>query len=61
MAVDGISKWTMTLFAESGRESREYATSLILSVANQQADAERDGRTRLARPNFQARTGTGNN
>ena len=27
---------------------------------NEQADARRDGRTRLARPNFQARTGTGN-
>ena len=26
-----------------------------------QADAGRDGRTRLARPNSQARTGTGNN
>ena len=27
-----------------------------LSVENEQADAERDGRTRLARPNSQART-----
>ena len=26
---------------------------------DEQADAGRDGRTRLARPNFQARTGTG--
>ena len=29
------------------------------SVENEQADAGRDGRTRLARPNSQARTGTG--
>ena len=29
------------------------------SVENEQADAGRDGRTRLARPNSQAQTGTG--
>ena len=29
------------------------------SVENEQADAERDGQTRLARPNSQARTGAG--
>ena len=33
-------------------------TRLSLSVENEQADAERDGRTCLARPNSQARTGT---
>ena len=30
-----------------------------LSVENEQAGARRDGRTRLVRPNSQARTGTG--
>ena len=30
-----------------------------LSVENEQADAGRESRTRLARPNSQARTGTG--
>ena len=34
-------------------------TRFSLSVENEQADAGRDGRTRLARPNSQARTGTG--
>ena len=29
-------------------------------MENEQADAGRDGRTRLARPNYQALTGTGN-
>ena len=36
-------------------------TRFSLSVENEQADAGRDGRTRLAKPNSQARTGiTGN-
>ena len=34
-------------------------TRFSLSVENEQAGAERDDRTRLARPNSQARTGTG--
>ena len=36
-------------------------TRLRLSVENEQADAGRDGRTCLARPDSQARTGTGKN
>ena len=35
------------------------STRFSLSMENAQADAGRDGWTRLARPNFQARTGTG--
>ena len=31
----------------------------VLSVENERTDAGRDGRTRLARSNSQARTGTG--
>ena len=34
------------------------STRFSLSVENEQAGAGRDGRTRLARPNYQARTGT---
>ena len=45
MAVDGISKWTPSQKAGG-----------ISWVSG--ADAGRDGRTRFARPNFQARTGT---
>ena len=33
------------------------STIFSLSMENKQADAGRDGRTRLARPNSQARTG----
>ena len=35
-----------------------YITFFSLSLENEQADAGPDGRTRLARPNSQARTGT---
>ena len=35
-------------------EFREYNTRFSLSLGNEQADAGRDGRTRLARPNSQA-------
>ena len=35
-----------------------YITMFRLSLENEQADAGPDGRTRLARPNSQARTGT---
>ena len=35
--------------------------SVSLSVENERTDAGWDGRTRLARPNFQARTGTEKN
>ena len=34
------------------------STIFSLSLENEQADAGPDGRTRLARPNSQARTGT---
>ena len=45
---------------EKREESRELSTIFSLSVENEHADAGRDGRTRLTRPNSQARTGTGN-
>ena len=54
MAVDGKRK--------SPRKARlisRVSTRFSLSVENEQADPGRDGRTRLARPNSQARTGTG--
>ena len=38
---------------------RTELTIALLSVEDEQADAGRDGRIRLARPNSQARTGTG--
>ena len=48
----------MDAVAESGKNSVSK-TRFSLSVENLWADAGRDGRTRLARPNSQARTGTG--
>ena len=39
--------------------SSSKAPDRLLSVENEQADAGRGGQTRLARPNSQARTGTG--
>ena len=44
------------------RKSRgipRVSTRFSLSMENEQADAGQDGRTRLARPNSQARTGAG--
>ena len=46
--------------AEIGRNPVSKHHRFSLSVENEQNDAERDGRTRLARPNSQARTGQGN-
>ena len=47
----------MDTVAGSGRNP--VSKRQILSVENEQAGAGRDGRTWLARPNSQARTGTG--
>ena len=56
MAVDGVNKWMSV--AESGRNP-SLTTKFSLSVENDdQADAGWNGRTCLARPNSQARTGT---
>ena len=38
-----------------------FICTVSVGVKNVQADTERDGRTCLARPNSQARTGTGTN
>ena len=57
MAYVDISKWTPP--RKSGRipwVSTGFRQSV---VENEQADAGRDGRIRLARPNYYARTGTG--
>ena len=48
----------MDAAGESGGIPR-VSTRFSLSVENEQADAGRDSRTRLARPNSRARTGTG--
>ena len=44
-------------FSLSMEKNKHHRFSL--SMENEQADAGREGRTRLARPNSQARTGTG--
>ena len=55
MSVDGMNKWTPW---QKAGGTPGVSTRFNLSVENEQADAGRDGRTRLARPNSQARTGT---
>ena len=49
----------MDAAVESGRNpvSKHQPIRFSLSVKNERADGERDGRTRLAAPNSQARTG----
>ena len=59
MAYRGLNKWTMTPTRKAGEIPR-VITRVSLSMENVQADAGRDGQTRLARPNSQARTGTRN-
>ena len=55
MATDNIF---VDAIAESGRNPvSEYQISL--SIDEKRADTERDGQTRLARPNYQARTERG--
>ena len=54
----GLSKWTPPKKATGISRVR---IRLSLSAENEQADAGRDCRTCLARPNSQARTGTGKN
>ena len=57
MAYGGLNKY-MDTAAEIGRNPvRKH--QIQPEMENEQADAGRDGRTRLARPNSQARTGTG--
>ena len=57
MAYGGLNKY-MDAAAEI-RRNPKVSTRFSLSMENEQADAGRDGQTRLARPNSQARTGTG--
>ena len=49
----------MDATAEIKRNLVSKHQNFSLNVENEQADAGRNGRTRLARPNSQARTGTG--
>ena len=56
MAYGGIYKWTSP--RKLGGIPR-VSTRFSLSVKNEQTDAGRDDQTCLARPNSQARTGTG--
>ena len=58
MAVGGINKWTMTP-PRKARGIPLVSTRFSLSLENKQADAGRDDRTCLARPNYQAQTGIG--
>ena len=51
----------MDAAAEIGRNIPRVSTRMSLSVENEQADAERNCRTRLARLNSQPRTGTQGN
>ena len=63
----GLTRWRLAVYINgchrgNREESRKLSTRFSLSVENEQADAGRDGRTRLfAKPNSQAvvRTGTG--
>ena len=57
MTDGGLNKY-MNAAAEIGRILR-VSTIISLSIENEQTDAGRDGQTCLARPNSQARTGTG--
>ena len=56
MAYDGINLWTPS--RKAGGIPR-VSTRSSLRMENERGDAGRDGRTCLARPNSQARTGTG--
>ena len=49
----------MDAAAELGRNPVVSIHQVQLEYGDEQADAGRDGRTHLARPNSQARTGTG--
>ena len=61
MAVDGIDIWTppVAKIRKNALSKHHIILVFSLSVDNEQADAEQDGRTCLARPNSQARTSTG--
>ena len=54
MVVDGTNKW---MPSRKAGEFPSVSTRFSLRVENEQDDAGRDGRTCLARPNYQARTG----
>ena len=56
MAYDGLFKYIMDAAAEIGRNSVSKH-QIHPEYEDEQADAGRDSRTRLARPNSQARTG----
>ena len=48
----------MDAAADTGRNIVRLSTRCSVSIENEQADTGWDGQTCLAKPNFQARTGT---
>ena len=64
LGTDPVAVWRLTVYvdavAESGRNpvSKHQPIRFTPSVENERANVGWDGRTRLARPNFQARTRT---
>ena len=56
MAYDGLNKYMHAAEIGSNPVSKRQ---IQLEYGDEKADAGRDGRTRLARPNSQAQTGTG--
>ena len=59
MAYDGLNEQMDTAAAELGRNPVVSKHQIQLEHGDEQADAGRDCRTHLARPNYQARTRTG--
>ena len=61
----GLTRWGMVVINEQMDAAAELGRNPVSKqqiqpeYGDEQADAGRDCRTRLARPNFQARTGTG--
>ena len=61
MAVGGIGGRTDAVAPSRSYLIPRVSTRFSLDVENEQAGVGRDGQTRLARPNSQARTGQGKN
>ena len=61
----GLARWRMVVLNKLMDAAAELGRNIVSKhqiqpeYGDEQADAGRDCRTRLARPNFQARTGTG--
>ena len=61
----GLTRWRMAIKKKKMDAAAELGRNLVSKhqmqpgYGDEQADAGRDCRTRLAKPNFEARTGTG--